>query len=72
MFIRLSHMIDDQNAEKYNFTNDYQMWKVGDERDTEFEMDAEKIGNARRKGMISYGSCSFQEPIDDLSQLGWM
>ena len=72
MFILLSHMIDEQNAENFNFTNDSLIWKVGDERDTEFEMDAEKIENARRKGMISYGSCSFQEPIDDLSQLGWM
>ena len=47
-------------------------WKVGDDRDTEFEIDAEKIENARKKSMISYGSCSFQDPIDDLTQLGWM
>jgi hypothetical protein len=65
-------MIDDQNAENFNFSNDSLSWKVEDDRDTTFEIDAEKIENARKKGMISYGSCSFQEPIDDLTQLGWM
>ena len=72
MFILLSHMIDDQNAENFSFTNNSLIWKVGDDRDTEFEIDDEKIKSAREKNMISYGSCSFQEPIDDLSQLGWM
>ena len=72
MFILLSHMIDDQNAENFSFTNDSMTWKVGDDRDTQFEIDAETIENARKNGMISYGSCSFQEPIDDLTQLGWM
>ena len=72
MFILLCHMIDDQNAENFRFTNDSMIWKVGDDRDTRFEIDGEKIENARKKGMISYGSCSFQDPIDDLTQLGWM
>ena len=64
-------MIDDQNAENFSFTNDSLIWKVGDDRDTEFEIKTEIIKAVREKGMISYGSCSFQEPIDDLSQLGW-
>jgi len=71
MFILLSHMIDDQNAENFNFTNDSLIWKVRDDRDTEFEIETKKIKVVREKGMISYGSCSFQEPIDDLSKLGW-
>ena len=72
MFILLSHMIADQNAENFSFNNDSMSWKVRDDRDTEFEIDAEKIENARKKSMMSYGSCSFQDPIDDLTQLGWM
>ena len=72
MFILLSHMIADQNAENFSFSNDSMSWKVGDNRNAQFEIDVEKIENARKKGMISYGSCSFQEPIDDLAQLGWM
>ena len=71
MFILLSHMIDDQNAENFIFTNDSLIWKVGDDRGTEFEIETGIIKTVREKGMISYGSCSFQEPIDDLSQLGW-
>ena len=62
----------DVNADNFSFTKDSMTWKVGDNRDTRFEIDAKTIQNARKKGMISYGSCSFQEPIDDLSQLGWM
>jgi len=72
MFILLSHMIDDQNTENFSFSNDSMVWKVRDDKDTEFKIDAEKIKKARKKGMISYGSCSFQDPIDDLTQLGWM
>ncbi|HJM17451.1 MAG TPA: hypothetical protein QGI59_02980 [Candidatus Poseidoniia archaeon] len=72
MFILLSHMIDDQNAENFSFTDDSMIWKVEDDRDTQFVIDVEKIENARKKGMISYGSCSFQDPIHDLTQLGWM
>ena len=48
------------------------IWKVGDDRDSIFEFDNNSIKNCRGKNMISYGSCSFQEPIDDLKQLGWM
>ena len=72
MFILLSHMIDDQNAENFSFSNDSMTWEVGDDRGTQFEISAENIEDVRKNGMISYGSCSFQEPIDDLTQLGWM
>ena len=65
MFILLSHMIDDQNAENFRFGKDSMTWKVGDDRETEFEININQIKTAREKNMISYGSCSFQEPIDD-------
>jgi len=32
----------------------------------------EIIEKSRENIAISFGSCSFQEPIDDLTQLGWM
>jgi len=72
MFILLSHMIDDINAENFIFDDEKLTWKVRDNRDTRFEMGMEEIKNAREKQVISYGSCSFEEPIDDLKQLGWM
>ena len=72
MFILLSHMIDEQDGKNFRFTDEKMIWKVGDDRDTVFEFDNENIKDCRKKRMISYGSCSFQEPIDDLKQLGWM
>ena len=32
----------------------------------------EIIEKSRQNTAISFGSCSFQEPMDDLTQLGWM
>ena len=72
MFILLSHMIDDDNADHFNFDDSKFTWKVGDDRDTSFEIDIEKIKKNRKNRAISYGSCSFEDPINDLKQLGWM
>jgi hypothetical protein len=72
MFILLSHMIDDDNPENFSFEDSKLTWKVGDDRDTRFEMNLEKIKDVRKNRAISYGSCSFEEPINDLKQLGWM
>ena len=72
MFVMLSHMIGDRKGDNFDFENEGMVWKVGDNRDTIFEFNNESISNCRKNGMISYGSCSFQEPINDLKQLGWM
>lgn len=34
-----------------------------------FRLSAEELAAARRDFVLSYGSCSFQEPVDDLKQL---
>mgnify|MGYP001295400290 FL=1 len=72
MFILLSHLIGEQVADNFDFGDKGMIWKMGDDRDSIFEFDNDRIRNCRGKNMISYGSCSFQEPIDDLKQLGWM
>ena len=72
MFILLSHLIGEQVADNFDFGDKGMIWKMGDDRDSIFEFDNDSIRNCRGKNMISYGSCSFQEPIDDLKQLGWM
>ena len=72
MFILLSHMIDCQNKSDFEFTDDKMTWKVGDDRDSRFEISKETIEQSRENTAISFGSCSFQEPMDDLTQLGWM
>jgi hypothetical protein len=33
---------------------------------------AEQIRDARANFAISFGSCSFEEPVDDLTRLGWL
>ena len=33
---------------------------------------AAQLRSARRKFAISFGSCSFEEPIQDLKDLGWL
>ena len=72
MFILLSHLIGEQVADNFDFGDKGMIWKMGDDRDSIIEFDNDSIRNCRGKNMISYGSCSFQEPIDDLKQLGWM
>ena len=72
MFTLLSHMIDCQNESDFKFEDNKMTWKVGDDRDSRFEISKETIVKSRENMAISFGSCSFQEPIDDLKQLGWM
>jgi hypothetical protein len=33
------------------------------------KVDLKVLSDARRRGMVSFGSCSFTEPIDDLQSL---
>lgn len=35
-------------------------------------LDAASLGDARQGFAVSYGSCSFAEPVDDLRALGWL
>jgi len=37
-----------------------------------FELSADEIASAREQFALSYGSCSFIEPIDDARALGWL
>ena len=37
-----------------------------------FELNAEEIAAARREFAMSYGSCSFEEPVEEARALGWV
>ncbi len=39
-------------------------------RDTAF--DTEHLRRMRRMSFVSFGSCSFEEPVDDLQSMGWV
>jgi hypothetical protein len=59
-----SIMLDDENRESFSFTEDYFEWR-------EWKIDVERL-QYRRKFVASFGSCSFDEPRDDLRALGFL
>ena len=40
--------------------------------DDEWKDTRDDIATMRRIGAISFGSCSFEEPIADLKEMGWL
>ncbi|MBX7044505.1 MAG: hypothetical protein K1X86_01605 [Ignavibacteria bacterium] len=61
----LINIISDEDAGNFKFDDNYFRWK-------EFKSPLQVIENARRNFAISYGSCSFDEPREDLADLKLM
>jgi hypothetical protein len=59
-----SRMLEDENADSFSFSEDFFAWR-------EWKIDTERI-EARRKFVTSFGSCSFDEPREDLRALGFL
>jgi hypothetical protein len=57
-----SIMLEDENADSFSFTDDLFAWR-------EWKIDIERL-KYRRKFVTSFGSCSFDEPREDLRRLG--
>jgi hypothetical protein len=57
-----SVMLDEENATSFSFGEDFFAWR-------EWKIDVERL-RYRRKFVSSFGSCSFDEPRDDLRVLG--
>jgi len=57
-------MLEDENPHSFSFTDDFFAWR-------EWKIDAERV-QYRRKFVASFGSCSFDEPRDDLRALGFL
>jgi hypothetical protein len=55
-------MLEDENVDSFSFTDDFFAWR-------EWRIDAKRL-QYRRKFVVSFGSCSFGEPRDDLRALG--
>ena len=55
-------MLEDEDAHSFSFVDDYFGWR-------EWKIDTDKI-SPRRKLATSFGSCSFDEPREDLRALG--
>jgi hypothetical protein len=59
-----SIMLEDETPESFSFTEHYFEWR-------EWKIDIERL-QYRRKFVASFGSCSFDEPRDDLRALGFL
>lgn len=55
-------MLSDENPENFKFTDNSMQWK-------NLIVLASKVEEVRKNFMLSYGSCSFDEPVDDLKKL---
>jgi hypothetical protein len=58
----LTRMILDENTDSFKFSDDAISWDI-------YEVFKEEISDARERFMISFGSCSFDDPIGDLKGL---
>lgn len=58
----LINILSDEDAGNFKFDDEYFRWK-------EFKSPKKVIENARKNFVISYGSCSFDEPREDLISL---
>ena len=55
-------MLNDENPMNFKFYNDLFEWNG-------YKVDIDEIKEARNKLMISFGSCSFDDPVTDLKKL---
>jgi hypothetical protein len=56
-----SMMLEDENADSFSFTDDFFAWR-------EWKIDIKRL-QYRRRFVVSFGSCSFDEPREDLRAL---
>jgi hypothetical protein len=59
-----SMMLEDENADSFSFTDEFFAWR-------EWKISIERL-QYRRKFVASFGSCSFDEPREDLRALGFL
>ncbi len=62
---QLVSILDDEDPASFSFDDDALRWR--DHRAT-----TDQIASIRRDRVTSFGSCSFDEPRDDLRALGWL
>jgi hypothetical protein len=59
-----SRMLDDEDANSFSFTDTFFSWR-------EWQIGIDRL-EARRKFVSSFGSCSFDEPREDLRALNFL
>lgn len=58
-------ILGEEDASTFAFEDDKVKWRA-------HEISTEDLAKTRREFALSFGSCSFEEPIDDLKELGWL
>lgn len=61
----ITRVLDETDPSAFSFTDDAARW-----RNTTIE--TAQLAHARESFALSYGSCSFDEPIADMKTLGWL
>lgn len=62
---QINLVLNDEHADHFRFDERGFHWQV-------YEVKTEQIAAARQSALISFGSCSFDEPREDLQALGWL
>jgi hypothetical protein len=61
----IAAIVGDEDSDHFGLTAEGLRW-------ADHQVAAEEIAAARAAAVLSYGSCSFVEPRDDLRALGWL
>jgi hypothetical protein len=58
-------ILEDGDSANFSFTDSAFRWR-------DYELSTGNIAELRKERMTSFGSCSFDEPREDLRRLGWL
>ncbi len=58
----IEELLEDESAENFLFDDNGVLWRE------EYFLSTEQLKNLRERGAVSFGSCSFEEPIQDLQE----
>jgi hypothetical protein len=58
-------VLNETDADAFQFRQDEAFWQ-------DCRLTTQQIADARRDFAHSFGSCSFEEPVEDLRKLGWL
>lgn len=62
---QIAELLTDSDPNSFQFADDQVGWR-------DHMIDIDQISESRRRFAKSFGSCSFEEPITDLQEIGWL
>lgn len=67
----LVKLLSETNATAFTFTDEGATWKP-ERSGAPISISATDLARVRESFALSFGSCSFDEPVEDVAELGWM